>query len=275
MSDTDQNLGHVMGPFDVYPGGEFSFEDALSKPVQNDHLLRLQSEWVIEFGNGHRLFCRSAGSQDSLCDWMQEISAIVIVGPTPTPLPSLCSQNFNIGPGSVNPIKHIFWGTALGAKVTAWIGTRKVAETATGGKDRSSSSPYSLTIDLCDQNDTSEVGQRLHFKLDGYWAKQSALLQRSGKTELSLRTQLQELTQNIQSSRDYDELASLYNQRGTIYFNRTNYEAALTDFDNAVKNNSQIALYYYNRSRAYSVIGRQSKAVLDSKQACVLDSKYC
>ena len=281
-SDKYHNVGHNRGPYKVESGDELIISDALTTPIGKRDLLGLQSEWLMEVSGGEVMICKSSETGNSLCAWMKGVSTVMTIRPTPTAIPSICSKSRN----NRSVVKHIFWGSVAASKVTAWIHNEEVGQAKSGGKVKYIAAPYLMEIDLCDANGKSKVGNRLHFKLDGEWAKQSYILESSGNTELNLGTEMQDITTEIRTARDHKILASLYNKRGIMYFDRNkyvgttyfdkeNYNLAWSDFDQAIQIDGTEALYYYNRSLAYTEIGNHSKSVQDTKHACKLNSQYC
>jgi tetratricopeptide (TPR) repeat protein len=78
-------------------------------------------------------------------------------------------------------------------------------------------------------------------------------------------------TDIINKMPDYD-LA--YNNRGTLYFNKGNYELALQDFDKAINVNPDFKLAYYNRALLYVNISDFANAISDCNKAVSIDTLY-
>lgn len=75
----------------------------------------------------------------------------------------------------------------------------------------------------------------------------------------------------IKRSPDYD-LA--YNNRGTLYYNKGDYDSALKDFDMAIIKNPDFTLAYYNRALIYVTSSRFNDAIRDCDMALTKDSAY-
>ena len=87
----------------------------------------------------------------------------------------------------IKDTEHMFYGTAYGAKLTAWRGDEQIGETIPGGANKAQGGPYNLRIPLCDDNGNSRYGKTVHFKLDGRYATNSGILQINGVEQLKLQ----------------------------------------------------------------------------------------
>ena len=80
---------------------------------------------------------------------------------------------------------YVLWGTASGARITAWLDGEKIDETMPGGA-RKVDAPYSLPLSMCDREGSSLIGQLVEFKLDNKWANQTAVITGIAKERLDL-----------------------------------------------------------------------------------------
>ncbi len=70
------------------------------------------------------------------------------------------------------------------------------------------------------------------------------------------------------------EPAFIYKQRGASYHALGDYEAAVKDFDEAIRLNAEDANAYFNRSASHKALGNHEAAERDLKIAAELDSKW-
>jgi len=68
--------------------------------------------------------------------------------------------------------------------------------------------------------------------------------------------------------------AELYVWRGNAWYNKTDYNKAITDYTNAIEINSDYELAFYNRGLAYVAIKEYDKAIVDYSIIIKLDSDY-
>jgi tetratricopeptide (TPR) repeat protein len=68
-------------------------------------------------------------------------------------------------------------------------------------------------------------------------------------------------------------LAELYNGRGEAYFNSGNFQAAIDNFGNAVKNNKNSGTLYFNRGKTYLALNELGNAEEDLVKAVGYESK--
>ncbi len=67
---------------------------------------------------------------------------------------------------------------------------------------------------------------------------------------------------------------SVYNSRGSSYFDLKEYEKAIEDYREALKLDPKYKYAYYNRGISYEKLGEYGKAIEDYNQALKLDPKY-
>jgi tetratricopeptide (TPR) repeat protein len=65
-------------------------------------------------------------------------------------------------------------------------------------------------------------------------------------------------------------LADVYNHKGKSYLEMQQYDKALADFKNAIRNDKNFALAYYNRGETYYLTGQLSDAIEDVAKAISL-----
>ena len=63
------------------------------------------------------------------------------------------------------------------------------------------------------------------------------------------------------------------NNEGMDHFHKQEYEQAITDFSQAIKLQSNNALFYYNRGSCYYQMGQNEKALADFNKAIELNPK--
>ncbi|MGB2728304.1 MAG: tetratricopeptide repeat protein [Halobacteriota archaeon] len=69
-------------------------------------------------------------------------------------------------------------------------------------------------------------------------------------------------------------LTDAYNNRGTAYGKKGEFDRAIEDFDKVIELNPEYASAYYNRGLTYSNLKRDKEAIADYNKAIELDPKY-
>ena len=79
---------------------------------------------------------------------------------------------------------------------------------------------------------------------------------------------------NYVIEKEPDRANTAYNNRGTIYINRGQFEEALRDFNAAIKINPNYLIYYSNRALVHSQLGNDTEALKDLTTALKLNPRY-
>ena len=69
------------------------------------------------------------------------------------------------------------------------------------------------------------------------------------------------------------QTADAYNNRGSVYFNKGDYDRAIKEFDESIRLNPNDAIAHYNRGTAWSNKGDKDRAIKDYDEAIRLDPK--
>ncbi|MBI4709688.1 MAG: tetratricopeptide repeat protein [Nitrospirae bacterium] len=63
-------------------------------------------------------------------------------------------------------------------------------------------------------------------------------------------------------------IAEAYNNRGTAYEDKCQYDRAIEDYNRAIEINPKLANAYFNRGIPYAIKGNMGKAISDFQKAC-------